>query len=144
MNQKTSDETLKNTATAAGEATPAQTPAATDTTDEKPITRSEVVALIAEGVAAALKKQDAPAAGSTEDTTQRSDDGKGDEAGGKLLASVESVAESVKGLAASMEAMTKRMDTMEGATVVRSDNADATATPTKRKDVFAGVFGPRG
>ncbi len=142
MNQKTSDETKETPATAVTQETPAA--AAPEVTDEKPITRSELAALIADGIAAAMKKPDEPAAASTEAEVTRSDDNKGDEAGGKLLASVESVAESVKGLAASMEAMTKRMDTMEGATVVRSDNADATATPTKRKDVFAGVFGPRG
>lgn len=146
MNQKTSDETLKNTATAAGEATPAQTPAATDTTDEKPITRSEVVALIAEGVAAGLKAQAAPAA-TTEEPVQRNDEAgttQGEGAAATPAASVDSIAESLKGLAASMDAMTKRMDSMEGATVVRSDSSDAAAsTPTKRKDVFAGVFGRR-
>jgi uncharacterized protein YoxC len=101
--------------------------------------------MIAEGIAAAMKPAEtAPAA----EATQRSDDAQqtpqGDDVSGKLLASVESVADSVKGLAASMEAMTKRMDTMEGATVVRSDSPDAAASTKRNDDVFAGVFGRRG
>lgn len=130
------------------EVKPTETPAATETPAvaeaEKPITRSELAALIADGIAAAMKKPGEPAAASTEAEVTRSDDNKGDEAGGKLLASVDSIAKSIEGLAASMDAMTKRMDSMEGATVVRSDSSDAAAsTPTKRKDVFAGVFGRR-
>ena len=140
MTQKTNDEVKPTETTAAV----TETPAAAET--EKPITRSEVVALIAEGVAAGLKAQAAPAA-TTEEPVQRNDEAgttQGEGAAATPAASVDSIAESLKGLAASMDAMTKRMDSMEGATVVRSDSSDAAAsTPTKRKDVFAGVFGRR-
>ena len=137
MTQKTADEVQA-------------TPAATETvTEEKPITRSEIAALIAEGITAALAAQPAPTVATEEaPATQRSDDAgsttQGEGAASTTAPSVDSIAESLKGLAASMDAMTKRMDSMEGATVVRSDSQDAAAsTTTKRKDVFAGVFGRR-
>lgn len=139
MTQKTTDEVKEPTPAVAATETPA-------VADEKPITRSELTALIAEGVAAAMAVNAPATVDTTDAPVQRSDDGKtqGDEADSKVLASVDSIADSVKSLAASMEAMTKRMDSMEGVTVVRSDNTDAAAAPTQRKDVFAGVFGRRG
>lgn len=121
---------------------------ATTESEDKPITRSEITQMIADGVAAGL----AAAAKSVEKTeeTQRSDEQaaggekkEGEDAQGKILSSVETVARSVEGLATAMETMTKRMEAMESATTVRSDGTDSAPAAAKADPFRGSIFGGR-
>lgn len=120
-------------------AAPAQT-AEAGATGEQPITRAELSQMIAEGVTAAL----AAAKTAEAEPAQRSDEPgdtsntQGEDAAAKVLASVEAVAQTVTGLATSMQAVAQRLDSIEGATTVRSDGKDSAVA--KPKDPFAGVF----
>ena len=118
--------------------------AAAVVTDETPITRSELAQLIADGIKAALATPATAAAvvdPAVAEPVVRADDA--DSTQGKdaeVLASVKAVADSVSELAASMKTVVSRLDSVEGATTVRSDGKDS-AVASVKTDVFAGVFG---
>lgn len=139
MNQRVDETKLPEGDGAAKEGTAAPEAAK----DEQAVTRSEVAQMVAEGVKAGLAAyhaEQAAATAKTEEVTRSEGETKeGDDAQGKLLSSVETVARSVEGLATTMESMAKRMEAIEGATTVRSDGSDS-ATAAPKKDVFQGVF----
>lgn len=132
----------------------AQDNATKETTEQ--LTRADIAEMIAEGISTALKAKadEAKAEGGEGESTQRNDEVKGEEGDKADVSSVDSVASSVKELAelvtrsvkditGSLDAMAKRVESVEGHTVLRSDDTDAGSSESKTKDVFAGVFGRR-
>ena len=120
----------------------------TERTDAQPetvtISRSELAALIDQSVTAALAKraETEPPAKTTEEAAKATEEQRSD-AGNKEVASLEGIAAGMSQIAASVDSLVKRMDSVEGATTVRSDATDDKAEPVKRGDVFSGVFGLR-
>jgi len=132
----------------------AQDNATKETTEQ--LTRADIAEMIAEGISTALKAKadEAKAEGGEGESIQRNDEVKGEEGDKADVSSVDSVASSVKELAelvtrsvkditGSLDAMAKRVESVEGHTVLRSDDTDAGSSEPKTKDVFAGVFGRR-
>lgn len=116
-------------------ATPA-TPAATDT-----LTRADVATMITEAVTAALAAQavvrsETPATpAATETPAPAATPAAAAES--ELLVTLRSV----QALGESVKSMAERVQSLEGATTVRSDGGDT--KPAVRKDVFAGMFGSK-
>lgn len=125
------------TQTADPVAAPAATPATPATTDT--LTRADVATMITEAVTAALAAQavvrSEPA--TTPVATETPAAAPATAVESELLVTLRSV----QALGESVKSMAERVQSLEGATTVRSDGGDT--KPAVRKDVFAGMFGSK-
>lgn len=127
------------------------------TTDQPvPITREDIAAMIATGIAEALaadKKKSAPATCS--DTPEATEPAvvaepaaaAATEPAGKQEQNIDAVQRSIDSLATTVQSISDRLKNFEGLTVVRSDNPGGTegspAAQGGKADVFRGVFSRR-
>ena len=117
-------------------------PGTTSPTEDKPeyLTRADAQAMIQEAVAAAI------AAKPVTETQERSaPEPAANQNDSAVLASLEAITRSLATLNETVTAVTKRVDSVESTTHVRSDNDDTapavTDEPKKQKrDIFDGLF----
>jgi hypothetical protein len=126
-----------------------------DAEQGKAVTRGEVTQIVADAVTAAVT-----AAFEAQAKKQAGDDGKDDKGGDKgegkgedkdgqqavlrsltaISEGMKAVAETVKGVSESQSKIVERIEKVEGATTVRSDNKDGKTSSQGKPDVFTGIF----
>lgn len=128
-------------------ATPATPTPATEVQNAAPITetevltRSDVSAMIQEAVTAAIAAKAAEEVKRSDEPAPEPEAKPAAPAVDPVLEELQTITRSMGELAGNVAKVAERVNSLEGATVVRSDNADngVAETPAK-KDIFSGVF----
>jgi hypothetical protein len=115
-----------------------------ETSNEAPITRSEVATMIVEGVKAGIAEavKEGSLIARSDESSEGNDAGGEADGEGKEEVTLKEVLRSVGELANSMKTLTEKVSEIEGGTIVRSDEGDGESEKkeTQRKDPFKGMF----